>query len=375
MAFRVKSSHVIAACITVGIAAWMATGTFYFGGEAKAGAEAAPIAEREAERDGDLFKVRYIPLLEKDRTEAILVRGRTSAEATFAIRAETAGVLENRLVNKGDRVKAGQLVCTVEKGVRASRVAQAEAQLVQAQADYEANASLQEKGYSSENKLKQMKAALDTAKALVAEAKWELGRTEIRASASGIVVDPVAEPGDFMKVGESCITLMDTDPMLFMGQVSERDVNRIAVGMEADVTLVGGETLKGKVRYIAPTADAATRTFLTEIELDDTGQTVRDGLTASARVRLPAMKAFRISPSWVTLADDGQIGIRVVNGDDTVRFVPIRILAQSKKGFWIAGPEAGMRIITLGQEYVIAGEKVDPVPDPRLEQATEGSDQ
>ena len=38
-----------------------------------------------------------------------------------------------------------------------------------------------------------------------------------------------------------------------------------------------------------------------------------------------------------------------------------------------------MRIITLGQEYVIDGEKVDPVLDPaiqaRLQQATEGADQ
>ena len=375
MALRVKSSHIIAACITVGIAAWMATGTVFVGGEAKPGAEAAPIAEREAERANELFKVRYVPLLVKDRTEAILVRGRTSAEATFAIRAETAGVLEKRLVNKGDKVEAGQLVCTIETGVRQARVAQAEAQLAQAQADYKSNAELQEKGYSSDNKLKQMKAALDTAKALVAEARWELGRTEIHASAAGVVVDPVAEPGDFMKVGENCITLMDVDPMLFIGQISERDIGRVAVGMEADVALVSGETLAGKVRYIAPKSDAATRTFLTEIELDDTRHEVRDGLSATARIRLPAMKAFRISPSWVTLADDGEIGIRVVNEDDMVDFVPIRILAQSKNGFWIAGPQAGMRVITLGQEYVVAGEKVDPVPDPRLEQAREGSDQ
>ena len=118
---------------------------------------------------------------------------------------------------------------------------------------------------------------------------------------------------------------------------------------------------------------------LTEIALDDPEHQVRDGLTASAVIRLPAKKAFRISPSWITLSDEGEIGIRVVDADDMVQFVPIRILAQSKKGFWISGPEEGMRVISLGQEYVAPGEKVDPVLDPMLQaklpQATEGTDQ
>ncbi|MEC9342977.1 MAG: efflux RND transporter periplasmic adaptor subunit, partial [Pseudomonadota bacterium] len=164
---------------------------------------------------------------------------------------------------------------------------------------------------------------------------------------------------------------LDTDPMLFIGQISERDIGRVKPGMSARVELVSGEKLAGEVRYIAPVADAETRTFLTEIELVDPPVQVRDGLTASAYIELPSMQAFRISPSWVTLADDGEIGVRVVDAEDTVRFVPIRILAQSQKGFWISGPEAGMRVISLGQEFVIDGEKVDPKPDPILEAAAQ----
>ncbi|MCB1462980.1 MAG: efflux RND transporter periplasmic adaptor subunit [Nitratireductor sp.] len=379
MAFRVRSSHIIALLITAGIAGWMTTGTLYVGGEAKAGEEAPAVIDREATRTSELFKVRYVPLLAKDRIEAVQVRGRTAADATVSIKAETAGVLEKRLVNKGDQVKAGDLVCKLEPGVREARIAQAEAQLNQAQAEYESNLKLMDKGFSAENKLNAMKAALDAAKAVLAEAKWELGRTEIHANAAGIVIDPIAEPGGMLKVGDVCVTIMDTDPMLFIGQISERDIGQVATGMGADVKLVTGETIKGTIRYIAPAADAATRTFRTEIALEDPQHQVRDGLTASAVIWLPSMQAFRISPSWITLADNGEIGIRVVNGNDTVRFVPIQILAQSKKGFWISGPEAGMRIITLGQEYVIDGEKVDPVLDPaiqaRLQQATEGADQ
>lgn len=56
--------------------------------------------------------------------------------------------------------------------------------------------------------------------------------------------------------------------------------------------------------------------------------------------------------------------------DDVVNFVPVNIVAQEKDGFWITGPQDGTRIISLGQEYVVAGEKVNALPDDRLAAAT-----
>lgn len=366
MRFRIRSSHIIALCITAGIAGWMATGTVEFGGRVDANEHVVAIAEREAERSAELFKVRYVAIKPEQRRETVLVRGRTAADAIVSIRAETSGILERRLVSKGERVEAGDLVCVIEQGTRQARVAQAEAQLALAEADHEANLQLKQKGFASQNKLNQMKATLDAAKASLAEARWELERTEVRANASGIVQDPTAEPGDMLSVGGTCVTLIDTDPMLFVGQISEREVARVARDMEAKVTLVGGQALDGRVRYIARAADPSTRTFLTEIEIADPDGLVRDGLTASAVIELAPTQAYRISPSWITLADNGQIGLRAVDGDDIVRFVPIAILAQTNEGFWVSGPEPEMRIITVGQEYVVSGEKVDAVPDENL---------
>jgi len=364
MALRIKSSHVIALAITAAIGGWMATGSIVFGGQSADDEHAPPIAEREAVRSGEPFKVSYVAVAPRERMETVLVRGRTKADAIVAIRAETAGILEKRLVNKGDRVKEGDLVCIVERGVREERVTRAEALLAQAEADHESNRQLREKGYATENKLNQMKAALDAARASLAEARWDLNRTEVRANAAGIVQDPIAEPGDMLSAGGSCVTLIDTDPMLFTGQVSERDIGRIVTGMTAQVTPVTGAPLQGTVRYIAPSADAQTRTFLVEIALDDAAGAVRDGVTASAVIALPATPGYLLSPSWLTLSDDGRIGVRVVGAADEVAFAPVRIVAQSGDGFWVEGLEPGMRVITLGQEYVSEGEKVVAVPDP-----------
>jgi len=365
MAFRIKGSHIIAIALAGGLGVWMATGELRMGGESDPAAAPPVIADREAERGSDLFKVRHVPLMAQPRSETILVRGRTMADAVVTVRAETAGVLEKRLVSKGDTVKTGDLVCVIERGAREAQLAQALAQLAQAETEYNANNELKKKGFASTNRLTALKASVDAAKASVAAAQTEFDRTEVHANASGVVQDPIAEVGDMLSMGDPCITLIDTDPMLFTGQISERDISKVDVGMAASIELISGNSVDGAIRYIAPSADAQTRTFTIEIEIGS-NETLRDGMTAQARITLPAGEAFRILPSWVTLADDGTIGIRIVAADDTVRFIPVQIVAQEKTGFWITGPESGDRIITLGQEYVVAGEKVETAPDERI---------
>jgi multidrug efflux system membrane fusion protein len=365
MAFRIKGSHIIAIAMAAGLGYWMFTGEYQIGGQTGTSEQSPPIAQREAERGLELFKIRYVPLQSEQRSERILIRGRTQADAIVTVRAETAGVLEQRLVAKGDRVKAGDLVCVIERGIREAQLAQAKAQLAQAQSEYDSNAALRKKGFTSENKMNALGAALEAGKAGVAASELELKRTEVRANADGVVQDPIAEVGDMLTMGGACVTLIDTDPMLFTGQVSERDINKIKTGETALVKLISGQAAEGKVRYIALSADAQTRTFAVEIEIK--GQSdIRDGMTAEALIELPGTEAFRIAPSWVTLADDGTIGIRTVNVDDVVEFMPIKILAQEKDGFWISGPQNGQRIITLGQEYVVPGEKVISALDERI---------
>lgn len=371
MALKIKSQHVIALIITAGIAGWMATGDVKIGGQG--GATAAPIADREAERSSELFKVRYLPLQQQERIEQVSVRGRTQADAIVPVRAETAGILQRRLVDKGDRVQAGDLVCEIESGTREASLAEAEASLVQAEADFQANEALSKKGFAAENRLKQFKAALDAARARLAQAQWELDKTGIHAQASGIVQDPIAEVGDMLSMGATCVTLIDSDPMLFIGQVSERDIAKVEPGKPAAVTLITGETIDGEVEYVAPSADAQTRTFRVEISIPNPDRTIRDGMTANAEIELEPSLAYRISPSWISLADSGEIGLKMLDENDVVKFVPIEILAQTNDGFWVSGPAQGERVITFGQEYVLDGETVIAVPDPLLKAEATGT--
>ena len=71
-----------------------------------------------------------------------------------------------------------------------------------------------------------------------------------------------------------------------------------------------------------------------------------------------------ISPSVLTLNDAGVVGVRTVDANDTVRFKPVEILADETQGVWIGGLPERVRLIVVGQEFVVEGERVTPVTTP-----------
>ena len=149
--------------------------------------------------------------------------------------------------------------------------------------------------------------------------------------------------------------------LLFIGQVSERQVGQVDVGNPARVQLISGEEVSGTIRYVASSADEATRTFLIEIEMANPDNALRDGVTASAQIKLDGTQAYQIRPSWLTLDDDGSIGVRVVEGDNSVSFRNLNIISHTPDTMWVTGLEPGTRVISVGQDYVIPGQTVEPV--------------
>lgn len=361
MAYKLKGSHIVAVTILAALGGWMYTGELIKGGQSDSAQKSKPIAEREATRSSTTFKVRVSTLQPQPRRAQLLIRGRTQADATITVRAETGGTLTKRVVRKGDQVKPGDLLCVIDQGIRKSNLAQANARLDQAQADFDANSELVAKGFTTKSKMRTMRSALDAAIASLDVAKQDLKRTEIRASVFGEVTSPLAHAGDHLSPGGICVTLIDTDPMLFIGQVSERDIARLKTGMAAGVQLVTSEQVLGKITYIAPNADPKTRTFRVEISMNNNDRILRDGVTASSIVKLEPTEAYKIKPSWLTLADSGAIGLRGVDADNKVMFIPVKILSQAKDGMWVSGIKPGTSVITLGHEYVSAGELVQPV--------------
>jgi multidrug efflux system membrane fusion protein len=261
-------------------------------------------------------------------------------------------------IEKGQRVAAGDLLCTLDQGTRRAAVTQAEAAVAQAQSQFDTNASLRAEGLAPANSGLPLEAALTSVKAALENAEAELARTEIHSPVAGVVQDPLATSGNMLGPQVACATVVELDPMLFVGSVPEARIGLARVGLPAVIKTVTGQTIEGKVSYIAATADAVTRSFPVEIEMPNPDGKLRDGLTAEALVNLGTAPAHLLPQSVLTLDDDGVLGVRSVEGD-TVAFHPVTIVRDTRDGVWVTGLPARIDIITVGQEFVIAGQKVN----------------
>jgi multidrug efflux system membrane fusion protein len=128
------------------------------------------------------------------------------------------------------------------------------------------------------------------------------------------------------------------------------------------VDFITGEQRSGVVSFIGANADQQTRTFRVEVTVDNPDSVMPAGL--SARIALPTGQArgHFISPAILSLGTNGELGIKIVEDDNTVAFLPVAIVRAQTDGVWITGLPESASIITVGQGFVNAGDLVDPRP-------------
>jgi multidrug efflux system membrane fusion protein len=174
----------------------------------------------------------------------------------------------------------------------------------------------------------------------------------------------VAEVGGaaFSFQGREIAQLVSLDPMLAVVEVSERKLAGIKLGDQAEVKLVTGQTATGKVRYVSKSAAQSTRTYRVEIEMKNLDGAMPDGITAEVAIPLTSSPATRVPRSSLTLSSAGDIGVRAVDADGKVTFVPVSVAEDEQKFIWLTGIPDGTRVIVQGQDFVREGQKVEAVP-------------
>jgi multidrug efflux system membrane fusion protein len=287
------------------------------------------------------------------------LRGRTKAKSAVNIVAQTAGIVQSIPVKKGDRVKAGDTLCTLDQGARKLAVDQAQAAVDQAQTAYNANLELVKKGVAAPNTTLAVEAQLKGAQAQRQSAQLELDRTIITTDVAGTVSDPMTTVGTMLGMGQPCATIVELDPMMFVASVPEARIQYAKLGLKAAVTTVTGDKAEGTVTYIAPTANEDTRSFPVEIDLPNPDLKLRDGITAEAIVNVGTAPVHVLPQSVLTLDDDGVLGIRTVEAGNKVAFHPVTIIRDTRDGVWVTGLPFKINVITVGQEFVQPGQIVD----------------
>lgn len=347
---KVKGSYLVVGVVLLALVLYFGVRSL-LGGDNKAKAE--PPKKAEA---AQLVRVATIP--EIQRPYAVVLRGRTEAARTVSVRAETAGAVAATPTPEGSYVRRGQVLCRLDVDARGAQLAQAQANQRSEELQYQAAQELKKRGFRSETQVLAAKAELDQARAQAQQAAIALDQVNIRAPFAGVFDNREAEVGTYLAPGQVCGTLIELNPLLIVGDVSEADAARMRVGSSATARLATGGALTGRVRYVARDAHPQTRTYRVEVTVPNSSNTIRSGLSAEISVQSGSGAAHLVPVSALVLDSQGRQGIRYVVGADTVAFAPVRVIEETPEGVWVSGLTGPVRVITVGQSYVTEGQKV-----------------
>lgn len=292
--------------------------------------------------------------------KSVTINGRSQASRSVTIKAEISAQVKEIIKEKGSKVAAGDTVLRLKQDDRALRVKELTQRLRQKQIEYNAAIKLKKEGFNSNVRVAEALAEREAAKASLERAKLDLKNTEISVPFDGIIDRQHVEIGDFLSVGQDILKIVDLDPIEFEVFLSEKDINGVTLNSNATVTLTNGENLEGTISYIAVSADEKTRTFPVEISVPNPQKTLKEGVTVELNIPLQAVLAHKVPSSSIVLNDNGDIGVRTVTTDNTVLFLPVKILSSNGAINWVSGLPDTVNIITQGQQFVINDQRITP---------------
>jgi RND family efflux transporter MFP subunit len=314
--------------------------------------------------------------------ETVSLTGQVQAKDHVSLAFRLDGRMTERPVNVGDVVTAGQLVARLDPQIQQNtlrsaqaNLASAQAQLTEARLTFERHQKLLKTGATSRDAYDKAQQAMlsaqgqvDSARAQVGNAQENLGYTVLSADAPGQVTAVGAEPGEVVRAGQTIVELARQggrdavfDAPEGLIRTGPRDpVVEIALNDDPQVTATG------RVREVAPRADAATRTFRVKVGLIDPPEAMHLGSTVTGRIRMAAPPGVEVPASALTESDGGPAVWVVDPHEQTVSLRKVQVLRYDGTSVVVSeGLELGEVVVTAGVHVLHPGQQVrllEPAP-------------
>jgi RND family efflux transporter MFP subunit len=280
---------------------------------------------------------------------------------------ETNGQVESVPVERGERVKKGDLLVKLNTDITEKNIAEVKTNLELASELFKKQKELWEKNIGSELQYLEAKNRKESLDARLATLNAQLDMSYIRAPFPGIIDDVFIKTGELASPGMRLMHLVNLEKMRLTARVSESFLASVHEGETVDmrVSSLPGENRKETVSRVGTVIDPSTRTFAVEVQLDNRDEKLRPNMLSSLRIKDYQNDSALVVPSiilkqdfkgtFLFLAEEGDKGTRAKK-----RYVKTGMTVEDRTMI-NSGIEPGDRIIVKGYNLVGEGSAIEIV--------------
>ena len=292
-------------------------------------------AEREAREAkalaGPTVKVIKASLSKGGREFTLI--GEVRPFQSVTLYAKTAGYMEKIVVDKGDKVKEGQLIATIIAPEIDQDFSSATADLDNKKRILKRDESLLEKNYISSQEKEQSETAVRVAEARLRSIKAQQSYRTLVAPFAGTVTARYADAGALLQNAMNAssgalpvVMISQLDRVRIYVYVEQKDASYIKTGYPVEVAFFEGseEKIPATVTRISGELDSKTKMMLTEIDLDNADGKIIPGSFVQIKIQSPGAPKLQI-PREAMIIREGKYFVAVVTASGSIHFQPIKI--------------------------------------------------
>lgn len=243
------------------------------------------------------------------------------AEDEATVTAKTGGVIEEVLVEEGDRVRRGQVLARMETDKLRLEVARAKAALDKIEQDYKRNESVYQRNLVSREAYERSKFELDGARAAYDLSQLALRESEIRAPFDGVISLRHIKVGNQIQPGSPAFRVTRLDRLWAHLYVPERDIHKLASGQPVALSVDAwpGLQFRGEILRVNPVVDAQTGTVKVTVAMAPKQAELKPGMFGRVEIRYDRRASAVLVPKDAVLTEDAAQAVFVIAGGKASR--------------------------------------------------------
>lgn len=323
---------------------------------------------KQAKIEEELIPVEVTTVKQGEIASYLLLSSNLETEKMADVFSRVQGLVEKLYVEEGDYVKKSQTLMQLEADEYSLAEEKARINYEQQKSAFERISSMYNKELLSKDEYEQAKFALDAVRIEWEQAKLNLDYTKISTPINGVVVDRLRKIGDRIQTTDKLFTVINTDEMIVIVYVPEKEIMTIKKGQTAYVVSnnIENQRFPGWVKRVSPAVDPQSGTFKVTVGVNNKENKLRPGMFVNVHIVTAIHEDAVLIPKTAIVYENEAMNVFVVR-DSVAHKVMLNVGFQDyEKVESLDGIEAGDKVIVVGQAGLKDKTRVNPVMERNL---------